>query len=997
VALVPAAWAALVPAAWAALVIVAAAPLSARADSGAFVESSRIGDATHFEFRGLASWRYELRRENGGNAAIVVLRAPKISPESAGKLRAHSDALIESIAVAENGLDEQAEIAFRLRGKDVDSFDYISEQPSRLIIDFFPKEDRAKAASEDGDEAEGAPASASELKAIAAKKSSRSEKKAAQNLEKKPGGLPSQLPQKKAAAQPKASPSASAARQPAATEFIHGSSEGGGEDASPANSPGAAAAPADGKDRALYLAGKFGLFDSTDPTYNRFMVQDYEIREESAIASRANIYIRFPMLKIEHPSFKAMLEKPVKYEIVPQDTDENREARLVLTLRANHRPAVFLRAAADFLKRFPESRYEEIVRYMVADQHLEFWQKEPARAEELDTAIAMYQTLATRHPDSPATPRTEILIGNSFLSRGDSLAALAAFQKIVEKNAAVPALADGARISEAEAYLSLNRFEEALAALDKVEKSAAQEIDRAEAAYRKGDVAFQQKDFNEAIRLYQRAIKAFPAHERDFPNAAFNQAEASFWQPKYKEAMRGYREFLVRHPSHPYGGFALERLGDLMEILGAGQRRAAGAWMESGFRYRGSPGADVARTRLLTTRMPEMQEKELGEAMREIDRIAGRSKLPHFLAFASLVKADGLFGRGDYEKAAAELIGFYQKNPGEPDLEKFKERIVRCLSEEIRASVEKGAFIDALRQDADYKGSWLKGSDRIDTQAYVGRAYEQAGLLGDAAATYRDALNKLYSIKGTARERERGVFETLPTTDSLNLRLAATAAAEKDYPGALEYLRAIARPAALPDEQRVERAQIAADVAEARGQADAARKSLEELVGNWTGKPALVAPAYLRLGKIEAGQREWTRAAADAAKVLDLQADTGLVPEDAHAGALELKASVALARGRKAEAARAYRQLLEAYGEKRPLGSVRYKLGQLLFDMGDLKEAEGAWGGLSGRSDAVWAKLAQEQMESAKWQAEYRKYVRRIPAMAASAGAAAAASAGKSK
>ena len=85
-------------------------------------------------------------------------------------------------------------------------------------------------------------------------------------------------------------------------------------------------------------------------------------------------------------------------------------------------------------------------------------------------------------------------------------------------------------------------------------------------------------------------------------------------------------------------------------------------------------------------------------------------------------------------------------------------------------------------------------------------------------------------------------------------------------------------------------------------------------------------------------------------------------------------------RGNRPEAIKAYRELIAQYGETRSLASVRYRLGQLLYEDGDLKAAQVAWAELKPDKDGMWAKLANEQMQGAKWQNEYKKYLNRIPA-----------------
>ena len=103
--------------------------------------------------------------------------------------------------------------------------------------------------------------------------------------------------------------------------------------------------------------------------------------------------------------------------------------------------------------------------------------------------------------------------------------------------------------------------------------------------------------------------------------------------------------------------------------------------------------------------------------------------------------------------------------------------------------------------------------------------------------------------------------------------------------------------------------------------------------------------------------------------------------------ALESRAEIMIARGKKREAIGSYQDLLElpianADATRKGYDSVRYRLGQLLFETGDLKGAEKTWAGLSSDEKSLWKRLAAEQMTGAKWREEYKKYIERIPAAA---------------
>lgn len=972
-----------------------------RAKAQIAVDVTRIGDATHLEFTGASEWKYDLKRD-GGN---VVLRVPGMKPEALARLRTVSDNLIKKIQVNEKGVDNSAEITFQVTNA-ADFFDYISDQPSRLIVDFFPKEGPA-------------------------------EGKAAPKQEtKQPAG---------ASAKPAAPlPPKLAANRSKATK--DGDQD---EDEDEDGKSGDRLPAADG----LYVARgvlpaaptlaeqlsskkdfNHGIFDGGDPEFRRFTIKDYEIREDAIIASRANYYLAFPMLELGTPQLRALVSVPPTYEIVAKDTRENQEARVLLKLFNEKQRASFLKSADEFVAEYPNSAYDEIVRYMIADAHYDIWRASNSQVD-FEASMNLYLSLAEKYPDSPMAPRTLLLIGYSYLDRNDSFGALKAFQRFTRLHPNSKHI-DRVRISTAEAYLKLNRFDDAFTMYDQIEKTGTTTKGREEAAYRKGDVFFRRKDYAAAIREYKAATQRFPAAVNRFANASYNTAEAEFVNGKYREALEAYRSFLRKFPDHDHGGYAMTRMGELLGILGADTPRVVGAYMESHFRYRATPGAGIARIRMLTSRMPEMKEKELESALREVDEIStkyanrprsesadkkaadGKAKaaesggntgdavtkqdefrlalkdgefvnfrrpeLPGIEEFSTLLIADGFTARREYDDSAKTLISYFQKNPQSPNKEKLRTRIARNISDAIRASVERGDFIDALRRYSKDAGGWLKNSGRIDVRYNVGRAYEQAGVFKEAEKVYKECLQSLNAIKGSPAEREHNVFEVLPKMDAVELRLAAVSAKAGDYLAAESHLKKIAATGALlSDTEQVERAEVSADVAESRGRPDVARKYLTELVKAWKAEPQLTSPLHLRLARLEMKSKNNRAADAHIQKLLVWKKQEGsLVSDDLHAKALELRGDMMVARGRRSEGIKSYRELLEKYEAKRPLESVRYRLGQILYEDGDLKGAEVVWNQLKPAKENLWQRLATEQMQGAKWQNEYKKYLNRIPAAA---------------
>ncbi len=953
------------------------------------LELSRIGDALHLEFTGAKDWKYDLKKSG---ADKVTLALPALKPDAVAKLKAHTDHLVKSITVVESGIDGKSEITFTVTNV-ADFFDYMTDQPSRLIVDFFPKEatPKAKAAAPEFED---------------------DEESAVVNP-------PKVLPAKKTAAKEKEK------RKPAGGDFVM---------VAKADLP-----PAPSLAEQLSTRKDFmhGIFDGGDPEFSRFAIKDYEIKPEAIAESRTNFYLPFPMLDLGVPQLKALLLTPPTYDIIPTDSRENAEARVLLRLFKEEKPALLLKTASEFLHNYPESQYTEIVRYLVADTHYNIYRGENSQTD-FEIAMNAYLQLSEKFPDSPITPRTLLLIGYSYLSRGDSFAALKAFQRFARTNPDSKHM-DRVNLSTASAYLLLNRFDDTYNLFDQIEKHGKTQKGREEAAFRKGDVYFRKKDYPEAINQYRAAMKRFPEAAGTFPNALYNIAEAEFNLEKYREGLDSYGKFLQKFPDHEHGGYAMTRMGELLGILGADAKRAEGAFLESYFRYRATPGAGVARIRMLTSRMPSMREKELKAALEEVQAITkkyanrpvekkkeekkvdkketktadanarpeGEGKegghaeekeagikfskhpdddatkkapeLPGIEEFSTLLIADGYNQRDEFDQASKLLVDYFQKNPVSPNKEKFVARIGENMTEAIRDAGEKGNFIEALRRYSRESQGWLKNSNRLDLPVYVGRAYEQAGVFKEAESIYGQTLKRLAERKPGA---DLPLHEATPSEESIRLRMAAVAAKGKNFSGAEAELKKIKNIARLSEPEQIEHAEVAADVAEARGQAASARKYLTELIKTWNGDPRLTASLHLRLAKILSKTKDFKEADEHLAKIVEFHANGDYMPPDVHAQALELRGDLFISRGQRAQGIKAYRDLLSEYEATRPMSSVRYQLGRILFEDGDLKGAEKEWAELKPERDNVWHRLAADQMQGAKWQNEYKKYLKRIPAAA---------------
>lgn len=886
-------------------------------------------DLVHAEFEGRSNWSYDLKRNRRGGKTFIEVALDPLDETSLKQMSSFKSEFVKSVKLNPQGTDGKTMVSFELTGDDVESFDYLTDQPSRLVIDFYVTE------------------------AAKAKRASKSKKTKTANPDEKTSSEVVAIP-------------ARVARKPAG-DTLQIADQG----------PLQAVSTEKGL--------RAGIFDGGDPDYDRFSVKDYEVKEEAILKAKDNYYLTFPMLRSPNESFAKIRAAAPIYSIAPKPDEENKMARLLLTLFERKRYSVYLKTLDWFKDKYPESKYNDLLAYMTGDVFLTRWDTDK-NPDDYERAIQAFQVAVDKFPTAPPAERASFLRGLLALERGDTLSAIRAFDAHI-RNAN---FGDGkvyskdlARLGLGFSLMKLFHTEEAHKVFDDLEHSTSFPELRMEAASRKGDVESGAKNYAKAIEEYQRAMRTYPQSQNQFPGETYNLAEAFFQTGKYRQALDTYRDFIKRFPADGHAPFALTRMGETLEILGADPTRVVGAYLETYFRFGEDPKAIVARLRLLSARMKGMKPKEADNAVTEILSLAKKIELPNIEQFATILIADGYTSRGEHQKSIDLLSEFLQKNPTAPDLDTLKTRIVSNIVDKFRAEVTSGDFMTALKTHQKYLDSWLRPANRLDSNFYLGRAFEMSGVSGEAERLYKDVLNRIFAAKGTPDEKKL-VLQHLPSVESIHLRLATVAANRKDLKGAYEELRLIKTPDKLSDVEQIDRVDLAVRLLESRGDTDSASRYLTELLKTWQGRPELVAEPYLRLAEIETKQGRKEDAIISLKKIDTLAHDSGKVPQEIHAKALENLGDLYIETKHPEKAIDVYADLLNQYEDKRPLASIRYRMGRLQFDAGNLQKAAEVWNQFKGDKADFWKDLAQEQLKNSEWRDGYKKYLKRIPAMAES-------------
>lgn len=893
------------------------------------------GGVVSLQFRGQSQWIYDVERKTEGGRQFVEITVDPIAEPSLKILEKFKSPLVKSIHFDRKAADSKFKLTLEVSGSNVESLDYLTEAPSRLVVDFYEKDfQQQKDPKEDPKQS--------------------AEKKSAEDA------APVSKDQKLVAAKNKKE------RTPATSDNLIIEPQG------PIN---AELAP---------TTVRAGIYDGADPGYERFLVKDYEIKEEAIIRSRSNYFIPFPMLEFETSLWSRIKTSPPVYQILPTDSDENKQARLLLVLFERKRLLVFQKSRTWFKEKYPDSEYNSIIDFIDADVEMEL-SKQDSASKRFGVAIQMYKEAIRKHPKSPLAEKVSLAIGIAAFDHRDHLTALRLFQEHLENKDIEfrgTLSKDLARLGQVQVFDRMKMSAEALRIADELEAKSIDLDLRAEAAYRRGDINFRNKNYSQAITDYRKAFKSYPKMVSQFPSAVYNLAEALFLQANYKESLAGYIDFIKLFPANDHSAFAMTRAGEIMEIFGVDQTRVVGTFLETYFRYGENPKAIVARIRLLSARMKSMKAKEVEPATKEILELAKKLDWPQIESFATIMVADGYSRRSEFDKSIDLLTRYYQKNPMAPNLSLYQTRLVNNINDLMRTALNEDKFISTLQTHQKYADSWLKGSERLDTDYYLGRAYEKGGAFSEAEKYYKSTINKLYSLQGTVKGKELLVLQNMPSDQVINLRLAAVEIEQQQWSEAYDYIKNIKRPLEMSEDDQVERVVYLSQLLEKKGDLNSASRFLSELLRTWKGQPELVAKPYLQLAEMEFKQGQKSQAILSLEKIRTLEKDSNKVPPQYLRQALHRLSDTYLEDKNDAKAIEVLEQYLDRFEDQQPLASQRYRLGLIYFQRGEVQKAAEAWASFKGDRSSFWQNLAQERLKDSKWKSGYKKYIERIPAMA---------------
>ena len=440
------------------------------------------------------------------------------------KLKSIADDRVAAVKV-EPGLNDDAKVTFDLRSPKLNLFDYQTEKPTHLVFDIFSEDKGTSPVAKNKNK-----------KVLTVTKK--------ENFETKH----------------------KAGRKPASAEVTP---ELGTQPLLESSSIA---------DKRLEI--KYGIFDGGDQNMNRFRLLPGEVspkaEETALIKSTQNIYIHFPALELGHGYLTTLLsaDDPKRFDVPNDNTDERMQVSLMVKLFSEAKYAMVLRTLKFFQEKYPVTKYQKPLDFLIAETYFKLWQRDGSK-NNFDTAMTLYKQLLNKYPTDPSRFRIILVIGVNYLEQGNYFGALSTFQAGTERYKDSPFYWQ-MRLATAEVLSQLNKETAALTELTAIENDPKASFFSAQARFRRGDVFFHKKDYSAAIKEYKEATVKFPDHLGTAPNLLFNTAESQFWLKDYKGAWRPTDNFYSNFPVTVLGGYAMTRIGEIFEILGAADQKSLG-------------------------------------------------------------------------------------------------------------------------------------------------------------------------------------------------------------------------------------------------------------------------------------------------------------------------------------------------------------------------------------------------------------------------------------
>jgi TolA-binding protein len=878
-----------------------------------------------FQFFGQDTWDYKVELKG----RELIMRVPMLSESSVKKLHQLNNEDVRFVKL-ETDQTSSGYVVILLVKDHTDYFDYILQKPSRLVIDLYSKNVVGKV--------------------------EKTTQTASSNQEQK-NKIDNKIE-----------------RTPSTTDLLEIKNAEGAEldlDLDSKKSP------------------SVGLFDASDKAFSRFKIPLSEIEPNPLLKYYLGNYIDYPFLDERLSILQTMKENMPEYRIeeakegVELRENERDHAKLLVTLFNRNRNFIFIKTANWFLKTYPKSYFEEIVRAMWADTHYKVYLSDPIKnRKHLDLAKSRYEELIEKFPQSELVSRLHIFMGYSSIEGKDYISALRWFQRFLNRFPDSEVL-DIARLGVIRSLVGANQTAEAKAEIESIKQTTcATKIDcKIKADLLLADISIYKKDWGDAERIYASIFLSYPLDQIKEERFFYNYASVLFSQKKFLKALDMYLEFITRYPNDDFAGYALTRIGEIIDLNSTNSNRALGAYLEANFRYGTQPGSTAlfARIRVLEKQLPHLQGRARQAAINEIAELAKRAKLPMAEDFGNFIISEQLANSGAFDESLGYLIPNYRERPTHPLIPTYFSKIQDIQAKKIRDFSKKNP-IEALKYHELMQIDWLKNTKRVDVSYSLAECYMRLGDFKSAERYYEESLKLLDSFKKDSIEDQvMYMRQNPPTPAELLLKIADTQKNQGHWISVAKTLEELdKRNISLSQDQKILRASLLSQVLNEKGQVEYSLRYLRDM-------RKIASETNNRSSEVLFKELEALKKGQDHKAIVELSKEIEEVCLDVSLDALCYYAGRDILVSQKKvlnqnEYQSKLTQFIDRYHQNFNVDDLRYELGQLFLKQKNIKQAEKIWSQFKNQNSG-WAQLAKSDLEGAKFDQIYQEYFNKIPSL----------------
>jgi tetratricopeptide (TPR) repeat protein len=888
-------------------------------------EINHLNEVTHLEMQDIAPADYALKRTGDK----LELNVDALAEATKKKLTDYSDRFIKKIEIQKNTSLSKDIITFHLADKDLEVFDYLTDAPSSLSLDFFAKE-------------EG--------------KDTDAEYEMAQKLIKKTNRKNSENSVAK-------NPVANASRDLASAEFIQ-----------TIGHVTIAGDTTDVKDQAkteeeknkkkkevnaeLLRIIRLAKQDAGDIL--KFDTDKLNFSKDSLIEGKNKIYIKYPVLLNEHKYISEVLQKNIQYEVKESKDDANKDFMKIRKFFTNGDYKNFLKSKKIYQKRHPASKYEEMITYMEADAYLELYKAEKEKIF-FDRSLKIYDSLLSKYPDSQISERTLLLAAYLRLKDQRYFEASRNLKHYTVRYEKSP-LRENIELILAQSLVRLHEYGDAKKIYSQLFKSDNNEI-QASAYYEYGNIYFEEKDYLSAISAYETALKLHPNEDTNHENIYFNLGETQFLVGDYKASLNHLRKFIAQHPQHEYASYAWTRMGEIFELSEVDPKIWKGYYNESHFRFHNHLGGAIAKINLLYHQAIG-DKKKFDYLIDQIRKFENQIPLKQANEYIAFKISDAYYEVGRYADSTQALISQFKAGQMPEHAEKFHKRIGRGLAAQLRSSVEQKKVVAGMKLFDETDSLWFKKSERFDFSFYKGELFREANLCAKALKQYELYLADFEKVP---KKEELDKSQRLPYLSEVYLKSSICLNQLDQQTKAQEMLSKV-DPKNLMPQELDDYYLLQANIATKNVAPDEALKFLAKIqnqnISTLNKKIDILNDKGLSKESLAS---------------IDTFMEGNSLSEQDRFSLLRKKLSI-LENTKDKRMPLFLQSFYEEFKNKSfDFDREKYLLYGNLVDQKKMKEAEDVFSKI--RTDSYWAKLAAEKKTAAQWGQKYQKFVDRIPAM----------------